>query len=73
MTLLTIIITVYIVIKILFFIALVYWTKNPKKEPKHLFVNKFDVDMIWGKTHIFGEKTSEHNFKLTFDNANSNS
>ena len=73
MTFLAILITVYIIIKVLFFGYIISCVKRPKKEHKEILVNKFDIDIILGKTHIIGEKTSEHNFNIKFNHANSNS
>ena len=73
MTFLAILITVYIIIKVLFFGYIIHCVKRPKKEHKEILVSKFDIDLIWDKTHIKGEKTSEHNFNIKFNHADSNS
>ena len=73
MTFLAILITVYIIIKVLFFGYIIHCVKRPKKEHKEILVNKFDIDLIWDKTHITREKTSQHNSTIKFNHADSNS
>ena len=69
-TFLTVIITFYIIVKIAFFGLIIWLFKHPKKDDNNLTVNTFDIDMYWGKTHITGAKTSDHDCQLKFKNIN---
>ena len=73
-TFLIIIITLYIIVKVAFFSAVVWVYKHSKKHPNtDLIVNNFDVDILCGNKHITGSKISEHNCQLTVEKIGNNS